>query len=105
MSAGASPKGGSLPRNMPTSISSISMPTIDGVKKRVDASRKTAWDECNREIQVWTNAYIFQADTEAEARAFYDETVFKKGDWAGVENLVSVMGFNSQSLRRRYCSI
>ena len=51
-----------------------------------------------REIQVWTNAYIFQADTEAEARAFYDETVFKKGDWEGVENLVSIMGLNSQSI-------
>ena len=65
---------------------------------RVDASRKTAWDECKREIQVWTNAYIFQGDTEADARAFYKYCVFEKGDWEGVENLVSVMGINSQSI-------
>ena len=68
---------------------------FDSVRARVEASRKTAWDECKREIQVWTNAYIFQADTEAEARAFYDYCVFKNGDWEGVENLVSIMGINS----------
>ena len=66
---------------------------------RQGQGRKTAWDECNREIQVWTNAYIFQADTEAEARAFYYECcVFKKGDWEGVENPVSVMGLDSRSI-------
>jgi alkanesulfonate monooxygenase SsuD/methylene tetrahydromethanopterin reductase-like flavin-dependent oxidoreductase (luciferase family) len=28
----------------------------------------------------------------------YDECVFQKGDWEGVENLVNVMGINSQSI-------
>ena len=68
------------------------------MRARVESSRKTAWDECKREIQVWTNAYIFQGDTEADARAFYKECVFEKGDWEGVENLVNTMGINSQSI-------
>ena len=68
------------------SVKSTSTPPPDGVG-RVQAR-----------IQVWTNAYIFQGDTEADARAFYKYCVFDKGDWEGVENLVSVMGINSQSI-------
>jgi FMNH2-dependent dimethyl sulfone monooxygenase len=99
MCAGASAKGREFSaRYADVNFVNLDTHEFEGVKKRVEASRKTAWDECKREIQVWTNAYIFQADTEAEARAFYDETVFKKGDWEGVENLVSVMGINSQSI-------
>jgi dimethylsulfone monooxygenase len=99
MCAGASPKGREFSaRYADVNFVNLDTHEFEGVKKRVDASRKTAWDEFKREIQVWTNAYIFQAETEAEARAFYDETVFKKGDWEGVENLVSVMGLNSQSI-------
>jgi dimethylsulfone monooxygenase len=45
-----------------------------------------------------TNAYIFQGDTEADARAFYDYCVFQNGDWEGVENLVNIMGLNSLSI-------
>ena len=99
MSAGASPKGRQFAaRHADVNFINLDAHDFDSVKARVDASRKTAWDECKREIQVWTNAYIFQGETEAEARAFYNECVFKKGDWDGVENLVSVMGLNSLSI-------
>jgi len=99
MSAGASPKGRQFAaRFADVNFINLDAHDFDGVKARVDASRKTAWDECKREIQVWTNAYIFQGDTEAEARAFYKECVFEKGDWEGVENLVTTMGINSQSI-------
>jgi alkanesulfonate monooxygenase SsuD/methylene tetrahydromethanopterin reductase-like flavin-dependent oxidoreductase (luciferase family) len=99
MSAGASPKGRQFAaRHADVNFVNLDAHDFDSVKARVDASRKTAWDECKREIQVWTNAYIFQGDTEADARAFYKHTVFDKGDWEGVENLVSVMGINSQSI-------
>ncbi len=99
MSAGASPKGRQFAaRHADVNFINLEAHDFDSVKKRVDASRQTAWDECKREIQVWTNAYIFQGDTEADARAFYKYCVFDKGDWEGVENLVSVMGINSQSI-------
>jgi FMNH2-dependent dimethyl sulfone monooxygenase len=99
MSAGASPKGREFAaRFADVNFVNLDAHDFDSLRARVDASRKTAWDESKREIQVWTNGYIFQADTEAEARAFYDECVFKKGDWEGVENLVSIMGLNSLSI-------
>jgi alkanesulfonate monooxygenase SsuD/methylene tetrahydromethanopterin reductase-like flavin-dependent oxidoreductase (luciferase family) len=99
MCAGASAKGRQFSaRYADVNFVNLEAHDFDYIKARVEASRKTAWDECKRDIQVWTNAYIFQADTEAEARAFYEYCVFQKGDWEGVENLVSVMGINSQSI-------
>src|SRR5580658_681901 len=73
MSAGASPKGREFAaRHADVNFINLDAHDFEAVKARVDASRKTAWDECKREIQVWTNAYIFQGDTEADARALYD---------------------------------
>src|SRR5580704_12572488 len=99
MSAGASPKGRQFAaRHADVNFINLDAHDFDNVRARVDASRKTAWDECKREIQVWTIAYIFQGDTEADARSFYDYCVFKNGDWEGVENLVNIMGLNSLSI-------
>jgi alkanesulfonate monooxygenase SsuD/methylene tetrahydromethanopterin reductase-like flavin-dependent oxidoreductase (luciferase family) len=71
---------------------------LDGLRARVDSVRRLAREEYGREVQVWTNSYIFQADTEAEARRFYNYTVFERGDWPGVENLTHMLGINSQSI-------
>ena len=99
MSAGVSPKGRQFAaRHADVNFVNLEAHDLDSMRARVEASRKIAWDECKREIQVWTNAYIFQDDTEADARAFYKECVFEKGDWEGVENLVNTMGINSQSI-------
>ena len=77
--AGASPEGRQFAAQFANvNFINLDAHTFDAARARVDASRKTAWDECEREIQVWTNAYVFQADTEAEARAFYGDTVFKE---------------------------
>jgi len=99
MSAGVSPKGRQFAAHYAdVNFINLDAHDFDGIRARVASSRKTAWDECKREIQVWTNAYIFQAESEAEARAFYKECVFDKGDWEGVENLVNTMGLNSLSI-------
>ena len=99
MAAGVSPKGRQFAaHHADVNFVNLEAHDLDSMRARVEGSRKTAWDECKREIQVWTNAYIFQGDTEADARAFYKECVFEKGDWVGVENLVNTMGINSQSI-------
>jgi FMNH2-dependent dimethyl sulfone monooxygenase len=99
MAAGVSPKGRQFAaHHADVNFVNLEAHDLDSMRARVETSRKTAWDECKREIQVWTNAYIFQGDTEADARAFYKECVFEKGDWVGVENLVNTMGINSQSI-------
>jgi alkanesulfonate monooxygenase SsuD/methylene tetrahydromethanopterin reductase-like flavin-dependent oxidoreductase (luciferase family) len=99
MSAGASPKGRQFAaKYADVGFTNLDAHDLDGMRARVDAHRKLARDEYGRDIQVWTNAYIFQEDTEADAQAFYKHCVFERGDWAGVENLVNIMGINSLSI-------
>ena len=53
--------------------------------------------ERGREIQVWTNAYIVQRDTEKDAKDFFDYYVNQQGDWEAAENLVATLGIKSES--------
>jgi alkanesulfonate monooxygenase SsuD/methylene tetrahydromethanopterin reductase-like flavin-dependent oxidoreductase (luciferase family) len=57
--------------------------------------RKRARDEYGRELQVWSHAYVVQGETEAEAKAYFDEYVHQKGDWEAASNLVETMGLNT----------
>ncbi len=58
----------------------------------VAAYRKLAHEEYGREIGVWTNANIIQAETEQQARDFYNYYVHEKGDWAAGRNVIETMG-------------
>jgi alkanesulfonate monooxygenase SsuD/methylene tetrahydromethanopterin reductase-like flavin-dependent oxidoreductase (luciferase family) len=58
----------------------------------VQSYHRLAQQEYGREVRVWTNATIVQADTEQEARAFYDYYVNEKGDWAAAKNVIDTMG-------------
>ena len=98
MCAGASPAG----REFTAKFADVGFTALeahdpDSMRARVDAHRKYAWDEHRRDIKVWTNAYIFQGETEKEARDYYNYCIFEKGDWGAVNNLVSIMGITSQS--------
>ena len=66
------------------------------IKAQVDKYRTLA-REYGREIQVWTNAYIVQGETEKAARDFHHHYVHEQGDWVAVENLVTTMGINAQT--------
>ena len=44
-----------------------------------------------REVRVWTNATIVQAETEKEARDFYHYYVHEKGDWVAARNVIDTM--------------
>lgn len=99
MSAGASPRG----RHFAAKYADVAFTNLEAhdpetLRSRVDSYRKLAREEYGREVQVWTNSYIFQGDTEAEAKRFYHYCVHEKGDWAGVQNLVDIMGINSLSI-------
>ena len=67
------------------------------MRAKVDDFKRLAREEYGREIKVWTNAYIVQEDTEAEAKRFLDHYVNERGDWEAAQNLVTSMGLNSQS--------
>jgi alkanesulfonate monooxygenase SsuD/methylene tetrahydromethanopterin reductase-like flavin-dependent oxidoreductase (luciferase family) len=99
MSAGASEKGRHFAAKFAdVGFTNLEAHDLDSMRVRVAAHRKLARDEYGRDIQVWTNAYIFQGDTEADAQKFYKHVVFERGDWDGVENLVNIMGINSLSI-------
>jgi alkanesulfonate monooxygenase SsuD/methylene tetrahydromethanopterin reductase-like flavin-dependent oxidoreductase (luciferase family) len=58
----------------------------------VAAYYKLAREEYGREVKVWSNATIVQAETEKEARDFYNYYVHEKGDWAAARNVIDTMG-------------
>jgi len=69
---------------------------LDQLKAKVDKYRNFAREEFGREIQVWSNAYVFQGDSEADGKALWNHAVHERGDWAGVKNMLDVMGVTSQ---------
>lgn len=71
---------------------------FEDVKAQVDHYRKFAREEYGREIQVWTNAYVVQGDTEDDAKKFLHHYVYDKGDWEAADNLVTTMGINAQTM-------
>ena len=68
----------------------------------VAAYHRLAREEYGREVRVWTNATIIQAETEKEARDFYKYYVHEKGDWAAARHVIDTMGaeINSATIRR-----
>ncbi len=99
MSAGASERG----RHFAAKYADVGFTNLDShepdaMRARVDSFRKLARDEYGRDIQVWTNSYIFLGETEKEARELYDYVVFKNGDPVAATNLLNQLGLNSQSL-------
>jgi FMNH2-dependent dimethyl sulfone monooxygenase len=66
------------------------------LKAKVDKYRDFARDEFGRDIQVWSNAYVFHGDSEADGKALWHHCVHERGDWQGVQNMLDVMGVTSQ---------
>ena len=56
-------------------------------------------EEYGREIQVWTNAYIVQGETEKDARDFFNDYVHDQGDWEAVDNLVTMLASTRRACR------
>ena len=54
--------------------------------------KRLAREEYGRDVPVWTNANIVQAETEKEARDFYNYYVHEKGDWVAARNVIDTMG-------------
>jgi dimethylsulfone monooxygenase len=58
--------------------------------------KNRARDEHDRDIRTMTAATIICRDTEAEARREYDR-ILENGDWPGAENLMAILGIQSES--------
>jgi alkanesulfonate monooxygenase SsuD/methylene tetrahydromethanopterin reductase-like flavin-dependent oxidoreductase (luciferase family) len=98
MNAGGSPKGRNFAaRHCDVSFIAVTSHDPAEIAMQVEAGRRLAREEYGRDIQIWTNAYIVQRDTEDEAKKFFDYYVNEQGDWDAVENLTNFLGINSQT--------
>jgi alkanesulfonate monooxygenase SsuD/methylene tetrahydromethanopterin reductase-like flavin-dependent oxidoreductase (luciferase family) len=98
MSAGASPKGRAFAaKHCDIAFSPLAERDPQSIRERMDSYRRIAREQFGRDLRVWINAYVFQGDSEADARRRYDHCVHEKGDWEGVDNLVRQMGLSQQS--------
>ena len=98
MNAGGSEKG----RQFATKFCDVAFVAVqshdpDSIRRQVEKYRTLARDH-GRQIQVWTNAYIVQGETEKEAKDFFHYYVHEHGDWVAADNLVAMLGINSQTL-------
>ena len=98
MNAGGSPRG----RRFAAQFADVAFTAVDShdisqVRAQVDAYRKAAFEAYGGSIQVWTNAYIVQGETEREAQDFVRYYVDENGDWEAASNLVESMGLNAMT--------
>jgi alkanesulfonate monooxygenase SsuD/methylene tetrahydromethanopterin reductase-like flavin-dependent oxidoreductase (luciferase family) len=70
---------------------------FDELKALVASYRDLARDEYDNEIEVWTNTYVVQGETEKEARDFLDYYAVQKGDFEAATNLIATMGINAKT--------
>jgi alkanesulfonate monooxygenase SsuD/methylene tetrahydromethanopterin reductase-like flavin-dependent oxidoreductase (luciferase family) len=98
MNAGGSNKGRNFAaKYCDVSFIAVTSHAFDDVVAQVSGIRNLAREEYGRDIQVWTNAYIVQGETEADAKSFFNHYVIEQGDWVAVQNLVDTMGINSET--------
>ena len=71
---------------------------LETCKAHVQSYRDLAAQEFGRDLKVWSLAFIVQGETEAEARAFYDDYVHAKGDWDAATNVIETMGLNAKTI-------
>ncbi len=57
----------------------------------IGAYHTLAREAYGREVKVWSNATVIQAETEKEARDFYNYYVHEKGDWVAARNVIDTM--------------
>jgi alkanesulfonate monooxygenase SsuD/methylene tetrahydromethanopterin reductase-like flavin-dependent oxidoreductase (luciferase family) len=99
MCAGGSPKG----RHFAAKYCDIVFTAFerrankDEMAQGVESFRDIARTDYDREIKVWSSAYVVQGETEAEAKKLFDYYVHEKADAAGADNMVEMLGLHSQS--------
>jgi dimethylsulfone monooxygenase len=58
-----------------------------GAGATVAALRRLAREEFNREVQVWSTAFVLCRPTERDAHAAWHQVVEERGDWDAIDNL------------------
>lgn len=69
---------------------------LDATRKQVADYRELAARKYNREVQVWTHAYVIQRDTEAEAKAYLDRITGEYGNDVAADTAAKFLGLSSE---------
>lgn len=94
LNAGASPAGQEFSAQN-VDVNLISLPTEEA-PAYIDGIKKLANDKYERDIDVWTYCLVICRETEKEAKAA-QQAIIDKGDWPGAQNIMDVLGIQSQS--------
>ena len=93
MNAGGSDKG----RHFAAKYCDMAFVVLNGQsdpeesRRIVDRYRELARDEYGRDLQIWTNAYVVQRDTQKEAEDYLNHYVVECGDEVAVDNLTRIL--------------
>jgi FMNH2-dependent dimethyl sulfone monooxygenase len=73
-----------------------SVGAMETAREMTTSIRAKARDEYGREVGVLTYATVVCRDTEAEAKAAYED-ILARGDWEGAQAVMDTLGIESQS--------
>jgi alkanesulfonate monooxygenase SsuD/methylene tetrahydromethanopterin reductase-like flavin-dependent oxidoreductase (luciferase family) len=89
MSAATSPAGADF-AGRHSDVNFVNIPTLDEtVPDKIRRIKDTAQQRHGRSVKVMGSAHIVCADTEAEAKRYYDHYVHEKGDMEAAKNYIS----------------
>ncbi|WP_342642108.1 LLM class flavin-dependent oxidoreductase [Rhodoligotrophos ferricapiens] len=97
MSAGSSPAGRDFAARH-TEINFIMFDSYEKAAQTVAEIKANAREKYGREVKVMTMATIACADTEQEAKDYFEYCVTEKGDWETVRGILGTLDRNSQSV-------
>jgi dimethylsulfone monooxygenase len=99
MNAGGSDRGRHFAaKNSDLAFVQLYSHDFEASRAQVERYHKLAREEYDRDIRVWTFAYVVQGNTEKDARDFYHHYVHEKGDWVAATNLCDTLGINSEAV-------
>lgn len=70
----------------------------DKIRADVDSYKRTARERFGRDVQVWTNAFVVQADTRAEAESYLEYYAVEHRDEPSIDGWMAMQGAQTQIL-------
>jgi len=96
MSAGSSPTGRDF-ASRHCDFNFILVQDTENLAEKISDIKRNAMEQYGRELKIMTMVTIVCADTEKEARDYFNHYVFEKGDWETVRRILGTLDRNSQS--------
>lgn len=99
MNAGGSEKGRHYAARY-CDLAFVALGTDDpsGAASKIRSYRELARKDYARDINIWSYAYVVQADTQREAEQYFDYCVNRCGDWEAAKNLAGILGMNERTM-------